>query len=97
MLFRSVLRVEFYVGIVYLLANTYLSIPANVSKSIVFIAKKALVVTLFFIGSGFIGRCCQDRRYKTNTARCTALGIYRRSSSVGYNLTWELYSCVSAI
>ena len=35
-----------------MLANTYLSIPANVSKSIVFIAKKALVVTLFFIGSG---------------------------------------------
>lgn len=35
-----------------MLANTYLSIPANVSKSIVFIAKKALLVTLFFIGSG---------------------------------------------
>ena len=35
-----------------MIANTYLSIPENISGSIVWAAKKGLTVTLFLIGAG---------------------------------------------
>ena len=35
-----------------MVANTYLNIPEAVSGAVVYVAKKALVVTLFFIGAG---------------------------------------------
>lgn len=38
--------------ILAMVANTYLSIPAEVSKTIVVVAKKALSITLFLIGCG---------------------------------------------
>ncbi len=35
-----------------MVVNTYCGIPSAVSDTIVYISKKALVVTLFFIGAG---------------------------------------------
>lgn len=41
-----------FLFVLAMIANTYCGIPAAVSDTVVFVAKKALVVTLFFIGAG---------------------------------------------
>ncbi len=41
-----------FLFILAMIANTYCHIPATVSSTIVYIAKKFLIVTLFFIGAG---------------------------------------------
>lgn len=41
-----------FLFVLAMIANTYCGIPAALSEAIVYISKKALVVTLFFIGAG---------------------------------------------
>ena len=41
-----------FLFVIAMVINTYCGIPAAVSDTIVYISKKALVVTLFFIGAG---------------------------------------------
>lgn len=53
-----------------MLANTYLSIPAEISKAVVFVAKKSLTVTLFFIGS-----CLSIDAVKTVGIKPILLGV----------------------
>ena len=53
-----------------MLANTYLSIPAEISKAVVFVAKKSLTVTLFFIGS-----CLSINAVKTVGIKPIVLGV----------------------
>ena len=42
---------DIIVFVVAMIINTYCGLPAGVSETIVYIAKRALVVTLFFIGA----------------------------------------------
>ena len=41
-----------FLFVLAMIINTYCGIPQAVSDTIVYISKKALVVTLFFIGAG---------------------------------------------